>query len=63
MIRVVVVDDQELVRAGFAMILEAQADIEVVAEAGDGFQAVAAVRDRRPDVALLDIRMPGMDGI
>ncbi|WP_084468872.1 response regulator [Nocardiopsis trehalosi] len=63
MIRVVVADDQELVRAGFAMILDAQADIEVVAEAGDGFQAVAAVRDHRPDVALLDIRMPGMDGI
>ncbi|MEV4754931.1 response regulator transcription factor [Micromonospora sp. NPDC049559] len=63
MTRVVVADDQELVRAGFAMILDAQADIEVVAEAGDGFQAVAAVRDHHPDVALLDIRMPGMDGI
>jgi DNA-binding NarL/FixJ family response regulator len=61
--RVVVADDQELVRAGFAMILDAQPDIEVVAEAGDGFQAVAAVREHRPDVVLLDIRMPGMDGI
>ena len=63
MTRVVVADDQELVRAGFAMILDAQPDIEVVAEAGDGFQAVAAVREHRPDVVLLDIRMPGMDGI
>ena len=63
MTRVVVADDQELVRAGFAMILDAQQGIEVVAEAGDGFQAVAAVREHRPDVVLLDIRMPGMDGI
>lgn len=63
MTRVIVADDQELVRAGFAMILDAQPDIEVVAEAGDGFQAIAAVRDHRPDVALLDIRMPGMNGI
>ncbi|WP_067491504.1 response regulator [Actinomadura hibisca] len=62
-VRVVVADDQELVRAGFAMILDAQPDIDVVAEAGDGFAAVAAVREHRPDVVLLDIRMPGMDGI
>jgi DNA-binding NarL/FixJ family response regulator len=62
-VRVVVADDQELVRAGFALILDVQPDIEVLAEAGDGFQAVAAVREHRPDVALLDIRMPGMDGI
>ncbi|MEV4255858.1 response regulator transcription factor [Spirillospora sp. NPDC049652] len=62
-LRVVVADDQELVRAGFALILSTQPDIEVVAEAGDGFQAVAAVREHAPDVALLDIRMPGMDGI
>ncbi|MFB4305930.1 response regulator [Actinomadura sp. GTD37] len=62
-IRVVVADDQELVRAGFAMILSAQPDIEVVAEAGDGFEAVGAVRAHEPDVVLLDIRMPGMDGI
>ncbi|MGW5736072.1 MULTISPECIES: response regulator [Streptomyces] len=62
-IRVAVADDQELVRSGFSMILEAQPDIEVVAEAGDGAEAVAAVRQHAPDVLLLDIRMPGMDGI
>ncbi|MER5744824.1 response regulator transcription factor [Streptomyces sp. NPDC002225] len=62
-IRVVVADDQELVRSGFAMILDAQPDIEVVAEVGDGDAAVAAVRRLAPDVALLDIRMPGTDGI
>jgi DNA-binding NarL/FixJ family response regulator len=62
-IRVVVADDQELVRSGFAMILAAQPDIEVVAEAGDGAAAVDAVRRLAPDVALLDIRMPGTDGI
>ena len=63
MIRVVVADDQELVRSGFAMILDAQDDIEVVAEVGDGAQAVGAVREHKPDVLLLDIRMPVMDGI
>ncbi|WP_369250502.1 response regulator [Streptomyces sp. R41] len=62
-IRVVVADDQELVRSGFSMILEAQPDIEVVAEAGDGVEAVAAVRQHTPDVLLLDIRMPHMDGL
>ncbi|MFG1850756.1 response regulator [Actinomadura geliboluensis] len=63
MIRVVLADDQELVRSGFAMILDAQPDIEVAGEAGDGSAAIAAVREHAPDVALLDIRMPGLDGI
>lgn len=63
MITVVVADDQELVRSGFAMILDSQPDITVVAEAGDGLEALAAVRAHRPDVLLLDVRMPRMDGI
>jgi DNA-binding NarL/FixJ family response regulator len=63
MTRIVVADDQELVRTGFRMILEAQPDIEVVAEAGDGEEAVAAWRRTRPDVILMDIRMPRMDGL
>ncbi|GLH98123.1 response regulator [Phytohabitans aurantiacus] len=63
MIRVVVADDQELVRAGFALILGVQDDIEVVAEAGDGAEAVRAVRAHKPDVALLDIEMPILNGI
>ncbi|MGW1373098.1 response regulator [Streptomyces sp. NPDC002446] len=62
-ITVVIADDQELVRSGFAMILDAQPDITVLAEAGDGAEAVDAVRAHRPDVLLLDIRMPGTDGI
>jgi DNA-binding NarL/FixJ family response regulator len=62
-IRVVIVDDQALVRAGFRMILEAQPDIEVVGEVGDGARAVDEVRRLRPDVVLMDIRMPGLDGI
>ncbi|MEV5703956.1 response regulator transcription factor [Actinoallomurus sp. NPDC052274] len=62
-IGVVIADDQELVRSGFAMILESQPDITVLAEASDGAEAVAAVTEHRPDVVLLDIRMPGMDGI
>jgi DNA-binding NarL/FixJ family response regulator len=60
---VVVADDQELVRGGFGMILDAQPDISVVAEAADGLEAVAAVRAHRPDVLLLDVQMPRMDGI
>ncbi len=63
MIRVVVADDQALVRSGFAMILGVQPDIEVVAEAGTGFEAIEAAHRHRPDVVLMDIRMPGMDGI
>ena len=63
MIRVLVADDQVLVREGFAMILGAQADIEVVAEAGDGVEAVSLARQWQPDVVLMDVRMPRMDGI
>ena len=63
MIRVLIVDDQALVRAGFRMILEAQPDLEVVGEAGDGSAAIDAARRLRPDVVLMDIRMPGVDGI
>jgi DNA-binding NarL/FixJ family response regulator len=62
-ISVVVADDQELVRAGFSMILDAQPDIEVVAEAANGAEAVEAVRRHNPDVLLLDVRMPVMDGL
>jgi DNA-binding NarL/FixJ family response regulator len=62
-IRVVLADDQELVRSGFAMILNAQPDIEVVAEAADGAAAIMAVRERTPEVVLLDVRMPHLDGI
>jgi DNA-binding NarL/FixJ family response regulator len=62
-IRVLLVDDQELVRAGFRMILETRADIEVVGEAGDGVEAVAATRRLLPDVVLMDIRMPNLDGL
>jgi DNA-binding NarL/FixJ family response regulator len=63
MIRVAIADDQELVRAGFRMILDAQDDVEVVAEAGDGAAALAVVEETTPDVVLMDIRMPGMDGL
>jgi DNA-binding NarL/FixJ family response regulator len=62
-IRVLLADDQELVRAGFRMILETQADIQVVGEAGDGVEAVAATRRLQPDVVLMDIRMPNLDGL
>jgi DNA-binding NarL/FixJ family response regulator len=62
-IRVLVVDDQELVRSGFALVLDHEDDIEVVGEAGTGTEAVEAARARRPDVVLMDIRMPGMDGL
>ncbi len=63
MIRVLIADDQELVRSGFAMILEAEGDITVVGETEDGHAAVAASGQLRPDVVLMDIRMPGLDGI
>jgi DNA-binding NarL/FixJ family response regulator len=62
-VRVLVADDQEIVRTGLAMILDAQPDIEVVGQAADGREAVALARRLRPDVCLFDIRMPGMDGI
>ncbi len=63
MIRVLVADDQALVRAGFRVLLETQADLTVVAEAVDGAQAVQQAREHRPDLVLMDVRMPVMDGI
>ena len=63
MIRVLIADDQALVRGGFAALLGARDDIEVVGEAADGAEAVALIRSLRPDVVLMDIRMPGLDGL
>jgi DNA-binding NarL/FixJ family response regulator len=63
MIRVLLADDQVLVRAGFGALLAAQKDIEVVGEAGDGEEAVRLARRLMPDVVLMDIRMPGLDGL
>jgi DNA-binding NarL/FixJ family response regulator len=63
LIRVVIADDQALVRAGFRMIVESQADLQVAGEAGDGQEAVDLVGKERPDVVLMDIRMPRLDGI
>lgn len=62
-VRVLLADDQALVRAGFGMILDAQPDLVVVAEAGDGRQAIELARTHRPDVVLMDIRMPVLDGL
>jgi DNA-binding NarL/FixJ family response regulator len=62
-IRVLIADDQRLVRAGFRMILAGESDIEVVGEAGDGDEAITLASRLRPDVVLMDIRMPGLDGI
>lgn len=63
MLRVVIADDQALVRAGFRSLLDAADDIDVVGEGGDGHEAITEVRTTRPDVVLMDIRMPGLDGL
>ena len=63
MIRIAIADDQALVRAGFRMIVESQPDMQVAGEAGDGQEAIDIVRRERPDVILMDIRMPHVDGI
>jgi DNA-binding NarL/FixJ family response regulator len=62
-IRILIVDDQELVRTGFGVVLDAEPDFEVVGEAADGFAALEAAQTFRPDVVLMDIRMPNLDGI
>lgn len=62
-VSVLLVDDQDMVRAGFRLLLEAESGVDVVGEAGDGRQAVAETRRLRPDIVLMDIQMPGMDGI
>jgi len=62
-VRVVLVDDQALIRTGFKMILESEDDIEVVGEASDGEQAISMTRSVRPDVVLMDVQMPTMDGL
>jgi DNA-binding NarL/FixJ family response regulator len=62
-IRVVIADDQPLVRAGITMLVNAEKDIEVVAEANDGEDALVRIRSQRPDVVLMDVRMPGVDGV
>ena len=62
-LRVLIADDQALVRAGFRMILEAQPDMEVVADAADGDLALRLARRHRPDIVLMDVRMPGLDGL
>jgi DNA-binding NarL/FixJ family response regulator len=63
MTRVLIVDDQELVRTGFRVVLESEPDLDVVGEAGDGAEAIAQARRLRPDVVLMDVRMPVLDGI
>jgi DNA-binding NarL/FixJ family response regulator len=62
-IRVLIVDDQSLVRTGFRMILEGEEDVEVVGEAADGAEALAAAEELAPDVVLMDVRMPNVDGL
>ncbi len=63
MIRVLIADDQQLIRSGLRALLERAGDIEVVGEAADGLQAVALAASERPDVVLMDVRMPGIDGV
>lgn len=63
MIRVALVDDQAMFRAGIAMVIDSQPDLAVVAQAGDGADAEAMVREHRPDVVLMDVRMPRVDGV
>ncbi len=63
MTTVVIADDQELLRSGFRVIIDAEPDLRVVGEAADGFAAIDVVHRRRPDVVLMDIRMPGLDGL
>ena len=62
-IKVLIADDQALVRSGFRMILEARDDLEVVGEAADGGEAIRLAARTRPDVVLMDVRMPGLDGV
>src|SRR5262245_65834902 len=62
-IRIVLVDDQELMRVGFRMVLGAQEDMEIVGEAGNGEEAVRLAEEHRPDVVLMDVRMPVLDGV
>jgi len=61
--RVLICDDQEMMRVGLRMVVESQADLTVVGEAADGLQAIEAAAEHRPDVILLDVRMPGLDGV
>ena len=61
--RVLICDDQEMMRVGLRMVVESQPDLTVVGEAADGFQAIDGVAEHRPDVVLLDVRMPGLDGV
>ena len=63
MIRVVIVDDQDMVRTGLRMVLESEDDVAVAAEASDGEEAIRIVGRQRPDVVLMDVRMPGTDGL